>query len=109
MLQSLSELLHKHTRAEDIACRFGGEEFAVILPGTSPNHAIVRAESWRQAFEALRINYERNTLHATLSCGIATFPQHAEDSEQLFRTADAALYEAKTDGRNCVRMANKPE
>jgi len=108
MLQSLGELLHKHTRAEDIACRFGGEEFAVILPGTSPSHAIVRAESWRQAFEALRINHERNTLHATLSCGIATFPQHAKDSEQLFRTADTALYEAKADGRNCVRMANQP-
>lgn len=107
MLKSLSGLLQSDTRGEDIVCRYGGEEFVAILPSAAPNHAIARAEGWRRAFEALRIPYETKTLNATLSCGVATFPQNGDNSEDLIRAADKALYKAKADGRNCVKLANK--
>lgn len=107
MLKALSVLLQSDTRGEDIVCRFGGEEFVAILPSAAPNHAVARAEGWRRAFEELRIPYESNTLNATMSCGVATFPQHGEGSEELLRAADKALYKAKSDGRNCIKLANK--
>lgn len=107
MLKALGELLQSDTRGEDIVCRYGGEEFVAILPSAAPNHAIARAEGWRRAFEALRIPYDNQTLKATLSCGVATFPQNGDNSEDLIRAADKALYKAKSDGRNCVRLANK--
>lgn len=108
MLQAMARLLQASTRGEDIACRYGGEEFVVILPSAAPMHAIARAESWRRAFEALRLPYEKHVLSGTVSCGIATFPLHGTDSDALLRAADQALYEAKAEGRNRVKPASQP-
>jgi diguanylate cyclase (GGDEF)-like protein/PAS domain S-box-containing protein len=108
MLQAMARLLQASTRGEDIACRYGGEEFVVILPSAAPMHGIARAESWRRTFEALRLPYENHVLRATVSCGIATFPLHGTDSDALLRAADQALYEAKAEGRNRVKPASQP-
>lgn len=105
LLQAVAKLLQTSSRSEDVACRFGGEEFVVILPGASPLHAIARAESWRQELAALQIPYDSHMLNMTISCGISIFPLHGTDGEALLRAADNALYEAKAAGRNCVKMA----
>ena len=105
MLQAMARLLQSNTRGEDIACRLGGEEFVVILPGAASEHALTRAEEWRRAFEALVIPFDHLLLRGTVSCGIATFPLHGTDSDRLLRMADQALYEAKADGRNRVKLA----
>lgn len=107
MLQGLARLLQANTRGEDVACRYGGEEFVVILPSAGPIHALARAESWRQAFEALRIPHEKHLLCGTLSCGIATFPLHGSNGDALLRVADRALYAAKADGRNRSKLADQ--
>lgn len=101
-LRRLANLFGDEARAGDIACRYGGEEFAVVLPGISLDDAIAKTESWRRACADLSIATDAGTLHLTLSAGIATFPEHGNDAEALLRHADKALYEAKRNGRNRV-------
>lgn len=104
VLKELGALLRGHMRGEDIACRFGGEEFVAILPGTSLETAVQRAEQWRLAFQAMRLPYEGQALQATLSFGIASFPRHGMTDEELLFKADDALYQAKRSGRNRVMV-----
>jgi diguanylate cyclase (GGDEF)-like protein/PAS domain S-box-containing protein len=102
VLQALGHLLHTHTRQGDIACRYGGEEFVVVMPGASPEAARRRAEGWRTAFEATRIPFGAAEVQVTLSLGIAAFPLHGHAADELLRFADQALYIAKSEGRNRV-------
>jgi diguanylate cyclase (GGDEF)-like protein len=102
VLQSLATILVQNTRAADIVCRYGGEEFAVVLPGAPLEVAIGRIEKCRQAFEALHINLEGRELTSTLSAGIASFPKDGTTSDKLLDAADKALYLAKQKGRNIV-------
>jgi diguanylate cyclase (GGDEF)-like protein/PAS domain S-box-containing protein len=99
-LQALGNLLHAQTRHGDIACRYGGEEFVVVMPGASAEGAYRRAEAWRQSFEAEPIAVGAQTIHTTLSLGIAAYPAHSHLAEELLRLADQALYLAKSEGRN---------
>ncbi len=102
MLKALGKLLMANIRSEDIPCRYGGEEFVIVMPGASLQAARDRAESIRNKFDALYVHYGNQILHATMSLGVAAFPQHGLNSEATLIRADRALYHAKQKGRNCV-------
>lgn len=103
MLEALGRLLRATSRQMDIACRYGGEEFVLVMPGATLAMALQRAESWRAAFAAQRLDDSGATLQATLSVGVAGFPDHGHSVDDLLRAADTALYLAKRAGRNCVK------
>jgi diguanylate cyclase (GGDEF)-like protein len=106
LLQKLGEFLKQHLRGGDIACRYGGEEFILILPEASLEHVQRRAEQIREEVKHLNIQYENAALTTlTLSLGIAIFPEHGETSQQVLSAADAALYTAKGSGRDRVVVA----
>ena len=106
LLSGFGQLLLKLARAEDIACRYGGEEFTLILPETDLETARERAESIRAAVGAMRIRHMGQELPAvTVSIGIAAFPRHGREGEQLIHLADQALYHAKRKGRDRVEAA----
>lgn len=92
------------TRETDLAARYGGEEFAVICAGTGAAGAVKLAERIRMDLERRIFRTERGDLRVTLSMGVATYPQHARSKEQLVERADEALYAAKENGRNQVRV-----
>jgi diguanylate cyclase (GGDEF)-like protein len=103
LLSALGRMLLVHVRKEDVACRYGGEEFTLILPETSLETACSRAEELRQLVHNLHLEHHGQILGAiTISLGVAVYPQHGEDPEALLRAADAALYEAKHAGRDRV-------
>lgn len=106
LLQEFSEFLRVHVRGEDIACRYGGEEFLLVLPGATARQAGDRAEALRQGMVALKLIYNGTRLPAvTASFGVATFPQHGQDREAVIRMADAALYHSKRHGRDRVTIS----
>jgi diguanylate cyclase len=103
VLERMGELLRAATRNSDIACRFGGEEFAVILPGASLLTARNRAEAIRAAIESLDIEFEGKPMGTmTVSAGVASMPPHGQDWAYTLQQADRALYTAKQAGRNKV-------
>lgn len=102
VLELLGQMLLANTRKSDVACRYGGEEFLIVLPGSSLQDAARRAEQFRANFEAIRISGKDTVTNATMSIGVACFPDHGEDGEQVLNRADEALYQAKAAGRNCV-------
>ena len=102
VLRSLAAMLGQQARAGDVACRFGGEEFLMLLPGMPPAIALARAEQWRAAFAATTTAFGEFRIQATLSIGIAAYPGHGTSPEELIRCADHALYRAKAEGRNRV-------
>lgn len=106
LLSGFGQLLLRLARAEDIACRYGGEEFTLILPETDAETARERAESIRAAVGAMRIRHMGQELPAvTVSIGVASFPLNGREGESLIRHADEALYRAKRGGRDRVEMA----
>jgi len=105
VLKAFADLLRKRTREEDIACRMGGEEFVVIGPELGLETAIERANDIRTALQALHVTHLNTTLPTiTVSIGIAVSPQHGSHPDQLLKAADAALYQAKNNGRNRVEV-----
>ncbi|MEJ5222964.1 MAG: diguanylate cyclase [Anaerolineales bacterium] len=102
LLRRLANLLLRSTRESDIACRYGGEEFIVVMPGSPLEAAYRRAEEIRQEFEKTNIHVDGITLNATVSMGVAAYPQNALSEDALIRAADQALYAAKSSGRNQV-------
>jgi len=108
LLSALGILLKSHIRGEDIACRYGGEEFLLILPGASMEITLERAESLRQAVKEMHQHYQ-DLKPASLSLGVAVYPDHGEASLQLIQSADAALYRAKRAGRDRVMAAEYAE
>jgi len=104
VLQTLAQLLQRHVRPQDLACRHGGEEFVLLLVDTPLTTASERAEALRRAFESVLVEFEGEVLSATLSCGVAAFPQHADQPHTLTACADQALYAAKLQGRNRVKV-----
>ncbi len=104
-LRTLAKLLLSETRRADVACRYGGEEFCIIMAGAPQSIAYQRAEAWRQKFSETEIEFENIRLTATMSLGVGTFPEHGQTGIQVVRAADAALYRAKHGGRNRVELA----
>ncbi|HUP30246.1 MAG TPA: CHASE domain-containing protein [Usitatibacter sp.] len=107
VLARVGELLRTTTRGGDIACRFGGEEFGVILPGASLEVARIRAEALRTAFQGMSFDLEGLALGTfTLSAGVAALGPLKSDWAAVLREADRALYAAKQAGRNRVVVAS---
>ncbi len=106
LLRALAELLQDQIRGEDIACRYGGEEFLLILPEAPLEVVRERAERVREALRRLRVVHDGNPLTpATLSAGVAAYPLHGDTAAALVRAADAAMYQAKAHGRDRVEVA----
>lgn len=110
VLVNVANLLGSHLRGEDLICRFGGEEFTIILPGAPMEVAEARAEQLRELIQASPVALgEEGQLLVTASLGIATFPDHGADMAALIDAADDALYEAKENGRNRVVIAGQDQ
>lgn len=106
VLAKTGDMLRAAARKGDIACRFGGEEFAVVLPGASLVVARNRAEAIRASLESMRIAFEGQEIGPlTISAGVAAVPPHAQDWAYAMHQADRALYTAKQAGRNKVVAA----
>lgn len=105
VLRELATLLDQHTRRGDVVCRYGGEEFLLLLPHMTQDAAWERAEHCRLALKNMAIPREGGTIRATLSAGFACYPQHGRTPEALIQAADIALYRAKTSGRDRVLMS----
>jgi diguanylate cyclase (GGDEF)-like protein/PAS domain S-box-containing protein len=104
LLSALGILLKSQIRGEDIACRYGGEEFLVILPGARMEIALERAENLRLAVKEMHLHFQ-GLKPTSLSLGVAVYPDHGDTGLQLIRSADAALYQAKQAGRDRVMAA----
>jgi diguanylate cyclase (GGDEF)-like protein len=106
LLRELGGFLKRCIRGSDIACRYGGEEFLLLLPDTSLETTWQRAEQVREGVKQLQVFYQGGPLGPiTLSLGVAAFPQHGPTSEALLQVADSALYRAKRHGRDQVAIA----
>jgi diguanylate cyclase (GGDEF)-like protein/PAS domain S-box-containing protein len=106
VLTQLGNTLKANLRSSDFPCRYGGDEFTLILPGTTLSDAGKLGEQIRSAVETMKLHYEGKTLgKITVSVGVAGFPRHGETGEAVFKAADAASYRAKDAGKNCVRIA----
>jgi diguanylate cyclase (GGDEF)-like protein/PAS domain S-box-containing protein len=106
VLNSLADLFRGFFRATDICCRYGGEEFAIILPESSAENAVIRVDALRSDVKNLRLQYKNQTLgQITLSAGVAAFPEHGSTSLELLKIADQCLYESKARGRDVVTVA----
>lgn len=103
-LRGIAGELASCVREEDIACRAGGEEFVIILPGTGKTALRSRAEAVRKRIEQASIAAGEGTLKLTVSIGLATFPAFGDSGTDVLRAADIALYKAKSGGRNRVVM-----
>lgn len=106
VLRALARLLKQNVREGDVACRFGGEEFIILLPDTTLEIAQKRAETVRQAAGEISISRAgRNLDPVSVSFGISIYPDHGTSTYTLLAAADAALYRAKQAGRNRVVVA----
>jgi diguanylate cyclase (GGDEF)-like protein len=105
-LAAVGDVLSSHVRASDFVGRNGGEEFIALLPDTNAAGALVLTERLRAAVAAIELPGVNRAI--TASFGVATYPDHAGDSEALLRLADRALYAAKGNGRNRVEVAETP-
>lgn len=103
VLRAMAGLLKRNLRDVDVPARIGGEEFAVLLPSTGLEGAMVAAERIRQAVAATRLVHEGRELAFTVSVGVAGCCAETRELDEMMRVADAALYRAKQAGRNCCR------
>lgn len=106
VLQSLADLFRNFFRATDICCRYGGEEFAIVLPESTSQDAAIRADALRSEVKSLRLHYKKQPLGPlTVSVGVAAFPEHGSTFEELLKIADQCLYASKNRGRDVVTVA----
>ena len=99
VIQRFAAILKESARRQDIVCRYGGEEFAILLPATSPTNAIIYAERARQRIAAEMFAIPDRSIRVTASFGISGFTGNAT---KMISDSDAALYNAKRSGRNCI-------
>jgi diguanylate cyclase (GGDEF)-like protein len=106
-LRRIGLVLQNKTRVEDIACRYGGEEFLLLLPGVSLDALVSRANQIREAMKEMDLRFHGEILGPiTVSCGVAIFPDHGRTCIELTEAADRALYVAKQTGRDKVVVAS---
>ena len=109
VLRQLGKLLLNHVRDEDIACRYGGEEFIVILPGANLANSESRAEALRNLVAEMTVQWDGQTVGGiTISLGVSGFPHHGKAWNDVIKHADKALYHAKQNGRKQVVVAPIP-
>lgn len=106
-LQAVSQLLKNNLRQSDILCRYGGDEFVVLLPESDQQHALLAADKLRRAVAAEPVPAGKSggTVYLTISFGVAAYPENGDNEMDLLHQADRALYAAKRSGRNLVRGA----
>lgn len=107
VLKAIAETLAEHSRRGDFACRYGGEEFVVVLPNITLETAYGRAQDLRKSLHLLRVPYEYYTLSVTISMGIACFPENGQTRDTLLHAADQAMYAAKEAGRDHILSYNQ--
>jgi diguanylate cyclase (GGDEF)-like protein len=106
VLRELGNLLLGNIRGEDVACRYGGDEFIIVLPGASKEMARERAERLSDYARHFNIQFKGQTLGTvTLSLGIAVFPENGSTRVEVLKAADVALYHAKHEGGNQIVIA----
>lgn len=110
MIRELARRLSRLVEGHGLACRYGGEEFLLLLPGRGIEPALRLAQDFGREVAALDMNFDGQRLQATVSCGISEYPTHASEPRGLVRAADQALYAAKLQGRNrvCVALDEAP-
>lgn len=107
LLQSLGHFFLSHVRGEDVACRYGGEEFILLLPGSTVQETCERAGEMREKAHLMNVEFKGQSLgKITLSFGISVFPDHGTSPDDLVQKADQALYRAKSEGRDRVVVAD---
>ena len=107
VLREVGALLSHHIRSGDIPCRYGGEEFALVLPDTGWEAVVAKVEALLAAIKGLHLRCDDRTLgRVASSAGIACFPEHGTTGVELLRSADHALYQAKTNGRDRAMVAS---
>ncbi len=104
VLRDLANFLTENSRQGDIVCRYGGEEFAILMPNASETDAFDRAETWRHTYSTKGLHFEGRELHTTFSAGVATHSANEQEGEKILHAADFALYQSKTNGRNQVTL-----
>ncbi|MBZ5597413.1 MAG: diguanylate cyclase [Acidobacteriia bacterium] len=107
VLRQVSSLFHQQLRKFDVVCRYGGEEFAILLSQTNPQHALAVAEKLRRLVETWQ--FPGVPRPVTISAGVATYPDHGSTRDELVKASDAGLYAAKQAGRNRVFLAPDPQ
>ncbi|MGD0213441.1 MAG: diguanylate cyclase [Terriglobales bacterium] len=106
VLQSMADLFRNFFRSTDICCRYGGEEFAILLPESTSQDAVARADVLRSEVKNLKLQYKKQPLGPlTVSVGVAAFPEHGSTSGELLKIADQCLYDSKANGRDVVTVA----
>lgn len=101
-LIGIAKLIAGYARTSDIACRYGGEEFLLVMPGATLTIALKRAGNICKQVSEMRIPVGKKNLQVTMSLGVATYPKHGKGAEEIVIKADNAMYKAKRAGRNCV-------
>ena len=108
VLRVFGKLLLEHARTEDIVCRYGGEEFLLVLPKMPLDIALERAGQLLKIFQETTVPHGEKRIRTTVSIGVATTQKHADAAEELLKCADKALYQAKAEGRNRVVAFGAP-
>jgi diguanylate cyclase (GGDEF)-like protein len=107
LLRDISDFFKAHCREADVVARYGGDEFAFILPETGAPNALLAAKRLHQAYQSRPFGSELDqAAPVTISIGVGTFPRGAEDAESLIEVTDRALYSAKRAGRNRIGQAD---
>jgi diguanylate cyclase (GGDEF)-like protein len=103
VILSIAKMLSSESRQDDVPCRYGGEEFMLLMPKMTLETAQQRAEEWRRRFATMTIDVgDGHRVGTTVSIGIAEFPTHGRTAQSLIECADQALYQAKSAGRDRV-------
>ena len=106
LLKTFSQYILSTIREEDLAARFGGDEIMLVFPGMTQENAVIKAEEIRQSFMNLAVVADQQQVTTTITVGVATFPQNGNTVDEVIRSADWALYAAKEEGRNRVKVLN---
>ncbi|HEV2037311.1 MAG TPA: GGDEF domain-containing protein, partial [Candidatus Eremiobacteraceae bacterium] len=108
LLRRIGALLRQQARRNDVYCRYGGDEFIVVMPETIKSEAAMVADRIRKAIAELAFTSGKSLVQATVSIGVASYPQDVTNKQALIKAADDALYAAKDDGRNSLRVFAPP-
>ena len=104
ILKNVAKIIKEEIRIEDMAARYGGEEIVVVLPQSGKIQGLILGERIREAIEEYSHQFKKESIHVTVSGGLATFPSDTDTGENILKLADTALYEAKGAGKNNISV-----